>query len=252
MTIGIIGCGFVGSALKHWLERNNPSCVLRVYDPWKGYRDDVSDCDAYFIQIHVPTMENGTQDLSTLTEVINGLPVDKPIWVRSTILPGTAQKLTGETGRTVYFMPHFLTQVMFLEDFSKQPVVITGSEEHKNLLKQIFVNKEYIEMTSEEAELAKYAHNVFGALKITYFNSIYDICKKLNLDYSVVRQCVLSSSYVDPMHTNVPGPDGKFGYPGNTFSKDVNAMEKMFRYTPLGKLLDPLKKLNIEFRGEDR
>lgn len=49
IKVGIIGCGFVGGALKNWLEENNKDCELRISDPWKGYNDDVSDCDAYFI-----------------------------------------------------------------------------------------------------------------------------------------------------------------------------------------------------------
>jgi UDPglucose 6-dehydrogenase len=60
MKIGIIGCGFVGGALKNWLKNNNPDCELRISDPFKGYNDDVSDCDAYFIQIHLPTEDDGT------------------------------------------------------------------------------------------------------------------------------------------------------------------------------------------------
>ena len=60
IKVGIIGCGFVGGALKNWLENNNPDCELRISDPFKGYNDDVSDCDAYFIQIHLPTEDNGT------------------------------------------------------------------------------------------------------------------------------------------------------------------------------------------------
>ena len=100
--------------------------------------------------------------------------------------------------------------------------------------------------------MVKYAHNVFGALKVTYFNCIYDLCQKLGMDYEQVRKGVLASTYINDVHTMVPGPDGKFGYGGKCFPKDVNAMEKMFRYTPLGRLLDPLKKLNIEFRGCDK
>ena len=107
-------------------------------------------------------------------------------------------------------------------------------------------------MTSEEAEMVKYAHNVFGALKVTYFNCIYDLCQKMGMDYERVRKGILGSTYINEVHTQVPGPDGKLGYGGKCFPKDVNAMERKFRYTPLGRLLDPLKKLNIEFRGEDK
>jgi len=49
LKIGIIGCGFIGTALKNWLEENNPDVEIKVSDPPKGMNDDVSECDAYFI-----------------------------------------------------------------------------------------------------------------------------------------------------------------------------------------------------------
>lgn len=43
INVGIIGCGFVGGALKDWLEHNNPECKLFISDPPKGYNDDLSN-----------------------------------------------------------------------------------------------------------------------------------------------------------------------------------------------------------------
>lgn len=251
IKIGIIGCGFVGTALKTWLQENNPNVEIYISDPPKGINDDISQCDAYFIQIHIPTENDGTQNLAVLKNIITNLPNTSPIWIRTTILPGTSNKLSEETKHIVYHMPEFLTERTYIEDFKWQPMVFTGSEEHINLLTRIFPNKIHIDMSSEEAELVKYAHNVFGALKVTYFNCIYDICQQRNFNYETVRKGILGSTYINDVHTRVPGPDGKFGYGGKCFPKDVNAFEKMFRYTPLGKLLDPLKKLNDEFRGID-
>ena len=107
-------------------------------------------------------------------------------------------------------------------------------------------------MSSEEAEITKYAHNVFGALKVTYFNGIYDICKKNNLDYDKVREGVLLSGYINAPHTQVPGPDGKFGYGGKCFPKDVNAFTELLSGYPIYEILKPLKSLNSIFRGEDK
>ena len=55
ITVGIIGCGFVGGALKAWLEKNNKEVKVVVSDPPKGMNDDISGADVYFLQIHVPT-----------------------------------------------------------------------------------------------------------------------------------------------------------------------------------------------------
>ena len=245
MKIGIIGCGFIGTALKVWLKENNPNVETFVSDPPKGMNDDISNCDAYFIQIHLPTEDDGTQDLSLMTQIISKLPEDKPIWIRTTILPGTSKKLTQLTGRQVHHMPEFLTERTYIEDFKWQPMIFTDDIE---MLKKIFPGKKHIDMTSAEAEMVKYAHNVFGALKVTYFNCIYDICKKEGLDYQKVREGVLGSTYINDVHTQVPGPDGKYGYGGKCFPKDVDAFEKLYRDEPIGMLLNPVRVLNSIFR----
>ena len=119
-----------------------------------------------------------------------------------------------------------------------------------NLLVEIFPNKPYVTMSSLEAEITKYAHNVFGALKVTYFNAIYDYCKKLGADYEKVHAGCLLSGYINDMHTQVPGPDGKTGYGGKCFPKDVNAFTQATKDYPLGKLLAPIAALNNIFRQD--
>lgn len=241
LNVGIIGCGFIGTALKVWLNENNPNVKTFVSDPPKGINDDISNCDAYFIQIHVPTEEDGTQDLTLMTDIIRQLPKDKPIWIRTTILPGTSKKLSEETGRQVHHMPEFLTERTYIDDFKWQPMVFTDDIE---LLKKIFPGKKHIDMTSTEAEMVKYAHNCFGCVKIIYFNAIYDLCEKMQLDYETVRKGILGSTYINAPHTMVPGPDGHFGAGGKCFPKDIKAFQHLFANMPIGKILDIIQILN--------
>ena len=221
INVGIIGCGFVGGALKDWLEHNNPECKLFISDPYKGYNDDLSNIDIAFLQIHVPTEDDGTQDLTLMKELITNLP-DVPVFVR------------------------FLTERTHIEDFKKQTMVFTGAHE---LLTKIFVGKKFTVMTPLEAELTKYMHNVFGAYKVTYFNACREYCEQMGADWRKVHTGVLLSGYINDTHTYVPGPDGKFGYGGKCFPKDVNAFAKMTEGTPLGTLLEHLHELNVHFRG---
>jgi UDP-glucose 6-dehydrogenase len=67
-------------------------------------------------------------------------------------------------------------------------------------------------------------------------------------DQNLHTGCLLSG-YINDTHTYVPGPDGKFGYGGKCFPKDVNAFAQMTEGTPLGVLLAPLHELNVHFRG---
>ena len=48
INVGIVGCGFVGGALKAWLEENNKDAKVFVSDPAKGYNDDLSEIDIAF------------------------------------------------------------------------------------------------------------------------------------------------------------------------------------------------------------
>lgn len=244
-NIGIIGCGVIGGALKKWLEDNTKHKIY-VSDPYKGYNDDVSCCDVFFVQIHIPTEADGTQNLFVLEEIISKLP-DKPIFIRTTILPGTSDRLSKKLNHHVYFMPEFLTERTSVSDFKIQPMVFTAETE---ILKEVFPNKKYVEMSSLEAEITKYAHNVFGALKVTYFNAIYDYCSKLGADYNKVHKGCLLSGYINDMHTQVPGPDGKFGYGGKCFPKDVNALTAATKGFLLHDLLAPIAKLNDTFRSK--
>lgn len=245
INVGIVGCGFVGGALKAWLEKNNPEVSIFVSDPPKGYNDDLSKIDIAFLQIHVPTEDNGSQDLTLMTELIRGLP-NVPVFIRTTILPGTSERLSKETGHKVYFMPEFLTERTHIQDFETQPMVFTGE---LDLLTKIFVGKTFCYMTSLEAEITKYAHNVFGAVKVTYFNAIADYCRRSGAEYKRVHAGCLLSGYINDTHTYVPGPDGKLGYGGKCFPKDVNAFAELTKELPLGKLLAPLHELNVGFRG---
>lgn len=249
ITVAIIGCGFVGGALKRWIEEHNNSINILISDPNKGYFDNVSEADVFFISIHLPTEDDGSQDLSLLTDIINNLPLNKPIFIRTTVLPGTCDNLTKTTGRSVYFMPEFLTERTAYDDFCSQPMIFTAET---NLLSKIFIEKKYIEMTSLEAEITKYVHNVFGALKVTYFNCVYDLCRELEANYRKVQQGILLSGYINAPHTMVPGPDGKFGYGGKCFPKDVNAFTEQTKKYPIYRLLKELKELNVLFRGDDK
>lgn len=247
LTVGIVGCGFVGGALKRWLEEHNPSVNILVSDPAKGFHDPMDAADVIFVSIHMPTEEDGTQDLTLIRQIISALP-DKPVFVRTTILPGTSGRLSKETGRSVYFMPEFLTERTAYQDFCSQPMVFTGEVD---LLSRIFTGKKFTRMTSLEAEITKYAHNVFGAVKVTYFNAVADYCRRLGADYSRVHTGCLLSGYINDTHTRVPGPDGKFGYGGKCFPKDVNALAELTKDLPLGRILAPLHDLNVLFRGEE-
>ena len=247
IKVGIIGYGVIGMTFARWLQEHT-KCQMAISDPPKGINDDISDCNLYFIGIHIPTEMDGTQDLTLLRSILAGLPENKPIFIRTTLLPGTADKLTAEFNKPVYFMPEFLTERTAYADFCSQDIVITGERE---LLDEIFKTKKRYYMKNVEAEICKYAHNVFGALAVTYFNGVYELCSKMGAEYNLVRNGFLLSGYLSPTHTHVPGPDGKFGYGGKCFPKDVNAFAIFNQNNHLGELLKVTMETNKFFREQE-
>lgn len=244
INVAVVGCGVIGSALISWIEDNNPNCNILRSDPPKGLNDDITKADIVFVSIHIPTEEDLTQDLTVLEQIIDNCP-DVPIFIRTTLKPGTCDMLRKKHKKNVNFMPEFLTERTAVQDFYNHPIIFTNNE---SLLKQIFIGKEYVVMSSLEAEVTKYTHNVFGALKVTYFNGIYEYCKNLGIDYEKVRKGVLLSGYINRHHTDVPGPDGKFGYGGKCFPKDVYSFIECMRGTELQKLMKLIPELNEKYR----
>ena len=246
IKVGIIGYGVIGSTFGRWLKEHT-ECQVAISDPPKGINDDLTGCSIFFVGIHIPTEADGTQDLTLLKSIIRGLPAG-PVVIRTTMLPGTCDGLTRELGREVIFMPEFLTERTAYDDFCHQDVIIAGA---RDILDSIFASKNRMYMNNMEAEITKYAHNVFGAVAVTYFNGIYDLCSRVGADYEKVRGGFLLSGYISPTHTHVPGPDGKTGYGGKCFPKDVNAFAEYNKNIPLGELVKTVADQNTKYYRKD-
>lgn len=215
MRVGIIGLGMVGGTLADWFIKNT-SHIVYAYDPGRKLNDSFENVDAVFICIPVRPSPTG-QDLKDLTEAVEyANKYTRNVFVRSTVLPGTCDKL-GVTA-----MPEFLTARRADEDMAKLPVLVGPCDEL--LLKKLFPNKEIIKVSNSEAELAKYTHNVFGALKVTYFNIIYGIAQHIGANFENVKRGAFITGFIEKEHTQVPGPDGKFGYGGACFPENVESL----------------------------
>lgn len=69
--------------------------------------------------------------------------------------------------------------------------------------------------------------NSFYATKVIFMNEIYEFCKKMNIDYFEYEKILTNNRkhpWWKPQHTQVPGHDGKIGYGGKCFPKDVSGL----------------------------
>jgi len=214
MRIAIIGCGITGGNLSKWLNEHTDHWVIE-HDPYQKKYGDLDELDAAFLCVPVPTLSDGDQDYSNITEY-EYLRDRCPVFIRSTILPHFAHNYCQRDG--FYHVPEFLTERRAHEDMCNQSIIC--SKYAAPILRDIFIGKEFIVQENErDCAVVKYAHNCFGAMKVNFFNNIYNLSK----DYSKVREGILSTGYINVDHTNVPGPDGKRGYGGKCFLKDMYA-----------------------------
>lgn len=154
--------------------------------------------------------------------------------IRSTVPPGTSQNLN------CFFMPEFLTEKNWKHDFQNCNSWIFGltKNEHQNvtfisnvqkLIKYAFDNNKIkynsvVFINSCEAEMIKYFRNTFLAVKVSFCNEIENFCKMKQIDYEKVKNIATIDDRITRSHSNVPGPDGKHGYGGTCFPKDIHSL----------------------------
>jgi UDPglucose 6-dehydrogenase len=113
------------------------------------------------------------------------------------------------------------------------------------------MNRHYIHTDATTAELVKYMNNTFFATKVSIMNEFKRISDALGTNWDDALYGFVCDGRVGDSHLHVPGPDGKLGYGGVCFPKDVNALITLGR--ELGTPMHTLEagwKTNLEVRPE--
>jgi UDPglucose 6-dehydrogenase len=92
------------------------------------------------------------------------------------------------------------------------------------LFYKAFPKAHIIKTSSTIAEMVKYMTNTFLATKVSFANEMKMLCDELNIDYDKVVEYATYDERLGKSHWAVPGPDGKFGFGGSCFPKDINAL----------------------------
>jgi len=220
----IVGHGFVGKAVDYGFS--HPKVVKTIIDPiYNTSLDDLSvneikTYDAIFVC--VPTPMGST---SILDDVMNKLPAQLVI-VKSTVTPDIVKKWPSH----VVYNPEFLTEKSANEQFVDPPFHILGGEQWATDKVETLYTQYSLcshcpsyHMTGEEASFVKYSINTFLAMKVTFFNQLYDAIGETNANFATIIKAIGADDRIGPSHTKVPGFDGKQGFGGACFPKDVSA-----------------------------
>ena len=234
-TIGIVGQGFVGTALYEGLKQY---FHIKTYDIAKrstcnSLADLSEKSNVVFVCLPTPMEKDGSCHIDIVESTLLELDVIdecKTVVVKSTIPPGTTEKWNSLfTNIQIVFNPEFLTEANSIEDFKNQNRIIIGgprpaTTKVKRIFAKAFPKVPIIKTGSTTAEMVKYFTNSFLATKVSFANEMYQICERLNIDYDKVTEYAIYDERIGRSHLNVPGPDGDFGYGGHCFPKDVKAL----------------------------
>jgi len=240
--IGIIGSGFVGSAVRYGFSPNvGVDARVRVYDknPSKSthsLNDVVIESDIIFLSVPTPSNKDGTINVDIVDEALNDMnvyaaSVDNIILLRSTVVPGTTRKLQEKySNLRIVFNPEFLTERSANFDFINQTRFILGGnsddiKEVSELFRQRFGHSiSIVETNYETAELIKYMTNTFFATKISFLNDMKLLSDECGAIWEHTLEGFVRDGRVGHSHLNVPGHDGKYGFGGSCFPKDIQAL----------------------------
>ena len=236
MKIGIIGQGFVGTAVREGLKDYH---TVNTFDLVKectcdSISDLVNKSTYIFVCVPTPMKKDGSCDTSIVESVVEEINtvsmIDKIVIIKSTVTPGTTERLNKKyTNCKIVFNPEFLTEANFIEDFKNQDRIIIGgprpaSTKVRQLFYKVFPKAHIIKTSPTIAEMVKYTTNTFLATKVSFANEIKMICDKIDVDYDKVIEYATHDDRLGYSHWSVPGPDGHNGFGGSCFPKDINAL----------------------------
>lgn len=245
MNVGIVGLGFVGGAMYKSFQEKSVSNI-KVYDKFKdggiGSLQNCYECDIVFLCL--PTLFNNKMseyDKSAIYDICNQLKMNDfkgVVVVKSTVEPETIYDLENIFNLNFIHNPEFLTARTAYDDFHNQSHIILGKgkkcDNNKFHMVEDFYRKYYPSAlislcTALESESMKMFTNCFYAVKVQFFTELYLTCKKNGSDFELIRELMLRNKWINPMHTNIPGPDGQISYGGMCFPKDTCALNQYMR-----------------------
>tara|TARA_Y100001937_G_C7074596_1_gene310002 strand:+ start:321 stop:1178 length:858 start_codon:yes stop_codon:yes gene_type:complete len=238
--IGIIGNGFVGSAVRYGFSPNvGVDADVKVYDknPNKSthtLEEVVTKSDVIFLSVPTPSNKDGSMNLDIVDSALADISkynFDGIILLRSTVVPGSTKKLRDKySSLRIVFNPEFLTERSANFDFINQNRFILGGSsddviEVSELFRERFGSSLSIVQTNyETAELIKYMTNTFFATKISFLNDMKILADKCGVIWEDAVEGFVRDGRIGHSHLNVPGHDGKYGFGGSCFPKDIQAL----------------------------
>tara|TARA_R110001632_G_C11331478_1_gene416576 strand:+ start:1145 stop:1975 length:831 start_codon:yes stop_codon:yes gene_type:complete len=234
MKIGIIGNGFVGNSIAFGFS---PTHEIKVHDkdPKRNLNtiEEVLECDFIFVAVPTPMNEDGSISLKVVEKALQEISdkniINNIVILKSTMVPGSTDGFIKQFPKlNIVFNPEFLTERTAKLDFLTQARIILGGNKTltnhvAKLFKERFMHTYIIETDTITAEMVKYMNNVFFATKVSIMNEMKMMCDAIGANWNEALKGFAADQRIGDSHLHVPGPDGKMGFGGSCFPKDINA-----------------------------
>lgn len=226
MRVAIIGMGVIGTAQARMFEGHE----VVTYDPAinASYPEEIARCDLALICVGTPEMEDGHADLGYVEDAAAALPSGLPAVLRSTVPPGTTDRVLGPRDALYCHAPEFMGENVLhsWQNPADVPYMhLGGSPEAVAFFRPFFaqVFPGIIHGCSAmESELAKYVANLYWATRVTFVNELALICKQFGVNYESVREAWLNDPRMSSPYTQREGYPP--GFDGRCWPKDLAAL----------------------------
>ncbi len=229
-SVGIMGTGFVGGALKQYFVTSGVTPF--TYDKGKneGSVEEVNQADVVFVCVPTPYyLDEGGFDLSYVREALQSLTPGKIVVLKSTVIPGTTAMLQEEFSQhKLMYNPEFLTEVTADQDMKFPDRQILGVTPQSftvaaDVMAMLPLAPFERVVPSTVAEVVKYAGNTWFAMKVAFSNQMYDLAQKMGVDYDEVKECMAADKRIGRTHLDI-FHKGYRGYGGKCLPKDTRAL----------------------------
>ena len=195
---------------------------------------EVDGSDIVFITVGTPSLANGQVDLSqvygVIEELINILTYPTVLVMKSTVPPGTGEKIKNRflnhTSVPISYVsnPEFLRESKALWDWYHPDRIIIGGDDYVSMekVKKLYsnVSAPVITMDITSAEMVKYASNAFLATKISFINEIANLCELVGAKIDYVSKGVGMDKRIGSEFLQAG-----LGYGGSCFPKDTKGLD---------------------------
>ncbi|MCJ7645668.1 UDP-glucose/GDP-mannose dehydrogenase family protein [bacterium] len=167
-------------------------------------KEGVDNSEIVFIAVHTPPKSDGEADLcyveavsKEVAQTMDGykvivekstVPVETGKWISRTVKLNNKKNISFD----IVSNPEFLREGSAVYDFMHPDRIVlgVGSKKAERIMRELYqpLDAPIIVTDIESAEIIKHASNSFLAMKISYINSIANICEKVGADIKKVAE----------------------------------------------------------------